>query len=121
MRHSTATIAYIVKDYDEAIKFFVENLGFELIEDTCLEHEQPGKRWIVVKPRGSSGCSLLLTKAIGDRQLSAVGNQSGGRAFLYLHTDDLWRDYDAMKANGVVFANPPRQEMYGTVAVFLDL
>jgi len=121
MRQSIATISYVVRDYDEAIKFFVEKLGFELIEDTCLEHEQSGKRWVVVKPKGSEGCSLLLAKAIGDRQLSAVGNQSGGRVFLFLHTDDFWRDHDAMKANGVVFTASPRQEMYGTVAVFLDL
>jgi len=121
MQQSIATIAYLVRDYDEAIKFFVEKIGFELVEDTCLEQEHPGKRWVVVKPKGPVGCSLLLAKAVGDRQLSAVGNQSGGRVFLFLNTDDFWHDYDAMKANGVVFAAPPRQEMYGTVVVFLDL
>ena len=121
MQQSIATIALVVMDYNEAIKFFVEKLGFELIEDTCLEEEQPGKRWVVVKPKGSAGCTLLLAKAVGDRQLSAVGNQSGGRAFLFLNTDDFWRDYDAMKANGVVFNAPPRQENYGTGAVFEDL
>ena len=121
MRQSIATIAYVVRDYDEAIKFFVEKLGFELMEDTCREHEQAGKRWVVVKPSGSAGCSLLLAKALGDQQLSAVGNQSGGRVFLFLHTDDFHRDHEAMKAKGVVFKEPPRQEVYGTVAVFLDL
>lgn len=121
MQQSIATIAYVVRDYDEAIKFFEEILGFELIENTCLEQEQPGKRWVVVKPRGSVGCSLLLAKAVGHDQLSAVGNQTGGRVFLFLHTDDFSRDYDAMKAKGVVFTSPTREESYGTVAVFLDL
>jgi len=121
MRQTIATVAYVIRDYDEAIKFFVETLGFDLIEDTLLDQEQPGKRWVVVKPKGPAGCSLLLAKAVGDLQLSAVGNQSGGRVFLFLHTDDFWRDYDAMKVKGIVFSAPPRQEVYGTVAVFLDL
>lgn len=89
MRQNIAAITYLVSDYDEAIQFFVEALGFELVEDTCLEQEQPGKRWVVVRPRGSAGCSLLLAKAVGDAQSSAVGNQSGGRVFLFLHTDDF--------------------------------
>jgi catechol 2,3-dioxygenase-like lactoylglutathione lyase family enzyme len=121
MRQTITTVAYVVRDYDEAIKFFVETLGFDLIEDTCREQEQPGKRWVVVKPKGPAGCSLLLAKAVGDLQLSTVGNQTGGRVFLFLHTDDFWRDYDAMKVKGIVFTAPPRQEVYGTVAVFLDL
>ena len=121
MRQTIATIAYVVSDYDEAIQFFVETLGFDLVEDTCLEQAQPGKRWVVVRPNGSVGSSLLLAKAVGDAQLSAVGNQSGGRVFLFLHTDDFWRDYTAMKNKGIVFTAPPRQEAYGTVAVFLDL
>ena len=121
MRQTIATVAFVVRDYDDAINFFVETLGFDLIEDTCREQEQPGKRWVVVKPKGPAGCSLLLAKAVGDLQLSAVGNQTGGRVFLFLHTDDFWRDYDAMKVKGVVFTAPPRQEVYGTVAVFLDL
>jgi catechol 2,3-dioxygenase-like lactoylglutathione lyase family enzyme len=78
MRQTVATIAYVVSDYDEAIQFFVEKLGFDLVEDTSREQEQPGKRWVVVRPKGSAGCSLLLAKAVGDAQLSAVGNQSGG-------------------------------------------
>ena len=98
MQQAIATITYVVKDYDEAIAFFVEKLGFDLIEDTNLEQEQSGKRWVVVKPKGSAGCSLLLAKAVGVNQLSAVGDQSGGRVFLFLHTDDFWRDYEAMKA-----------------------
>jgi len=121
MRQTIATITYVVEDYDEAIQFFVEKLGFDLVENSCLEAEQPGKRWVVVKPRGPAGCSLLLAKAVGDLQLSAVGNQSGGRVFLFLHTDDFWRDYQAMKAKGIVFTGPPREETYGTVSVFLDL
>jgi len=121
MQQTIAILAYVVRDYDEAIEFFVETLGFNLIEDTCLEQEQSGKRWVVVKPKGSDGCSLLLAKAVGDQQLSVVGNQSGGRVFLFLQTDDFWRDYDAMKAKGIVFTAPPRQEVYGTVAVFSDL
>ena len=121
MRQNIAAITYLVSDYDEAIQFFVEALGFELVEDTCLEQEQPVKRWVVVRPRGSAGCSLLLAKAVGDAQLSAVGNQSGGRVFLFLHTDDFWRDHTAMKDKGIVFTGPPRQEAYGIVAVFLDL
>lgn len=99
----------------------METLGFDLVEDTCQEQEQPGKRWVVVRPKGSVGCSLLLAKAVGDAQLSVVGNQSGGRVFLFLHTDDFWRDYNSMKAKGIVFTAPPRQEAYGTVAVFVDL
>ena len=121
MNQNIATITYVVRDYDEAIAFFVEKLGFDLVEDTCREHEQLGKRWVVVKPKGSAGCSLLLAKAVGDVQLSAVGSQSGGRVFLFLHTDDFRRDYEAMKARGVVFKETPRKETYGTVAVFVDL
>ena len=103
MRQTIATVTYVVRDYDEAIKFFVETLGFDLIEDACLEQEQSEKRWVVVKPKGSVGCSLLLAKAVSDLQLSAVGNQSGGRVFLFLQTDNFWRDYDAMKVKGIVF------------------
>ena len=121
MQQAIATITYVVRDYDEATEFFVEKLGFDLVEDTCLEQEQPGKRWVIVKPKGKSGCSLLLAKAVDDIQLSAVGNQSGNRVFLFLHTDDFWRDYKTMKARGVAFKETPRNETYGTVAVFVDL
>jgi catechol 2,3-dioxygenase-like lactoylglutathione lyase family enzyme len=121
MQQTIAAITYVVKDYDEAIAFFIEKLGFDLVEDTCLEQEQADKRWVVVRPRGSTGCSLLLAKAGGKKQLSAVGGQAGGRVFLFLHTDDFWRDYEAMKSRGVAFMETPRKEMYGTVAVFVDL
>jgi catechol 2,3-dioxygenase-like lactoylglutathione lyase family enzyme len=121
MKQNIAAISYVVKDYDEAIAFFVEKLGFDLMEDICLEQEQPGKRWVVVKPKGSEGCSLLLAKAVDGIQLSTVGGQSGGRVFLFLHTDDFWRDYEAMKARGIAFNEKPRKETYGTVAVFSDL
>jgi len=121
MRQTIANISYLVRDYDEAIEFFVEKLGFDLIEDTCLEQELPGKRWVVVKPKGTEGCSLLLAKAVGVTQASAVGNQSGGRVFLFLHTDDFWRDHETMKVNGISFLETPRKEAYGTVAVFEDL
>jgi len=121
MRQTIAAISYLVSDYDEAITFFVEKLGFDLVEDTCLEQEQAGKRWVVVKPKGATGSSLLLAKAVGKKQLSAVGEQTGGRVFLFLHTDDFWRDYEAMKSRGVTFMETPRKEVYGTVAVFEDL
>lgn len=121
MKQTIANISYVVNDYDEAIAFFVEKLGFDLVEDSCLEQEQPGKRWVVVKPKGTSGCSLLLAKAVGEDQLSAVGSQAGGRVFLFLHTDDFWRDYEAMRSKGVAFMETPRKEIYGTVAVFEDL
>ncbi len=121
MQQAIATITYVVRDYDEATEFFVEKLGFELVEDTCLDQEQPGKRWVIVKPKGKSGCSLLLAKAADDIQLSAVGNQSGGRVFLFLHTDDFWRDYDEMRERGVNFVREPAQQPYGWVAVFKSL
>lgn len=121
MQRAIATITYLVRDYAEAIGFFVDKLGFDLVEDTSLEPEQPGKRWVVVKPAGSSGCSLLLAKAVGTAQLAALGNQAGGRVFLFLNTDDFWRDFEAMRHKDIVFMGPPRKEVYGTVAVFEDL
>jgi catechol 2,3-dioxygenase-like lactoylglutathione lyase family enzyme len=121
MQQTIATITFVVRDYDEAITFFVEKLGFELKEDICLEQDQPGKRWVVLKPKGPAGCSLLLAKAVDENQLSVVGGQSGGRVFLFLHTDDFWRDYEVMNAKGVTFIGTPRKEAYGTVAVFVDL
>jgi catechol 2,3-dioxygenase-like lactoylglutathione lyase family enzyme len=121
MQQTIATITFVVRDYDEAITFFVEKLGFELKEDICLEQDQPGKRWVVLKPKGPAGCSLLLAKAVDENQLSVVGGQSGGRVFLFLHTDDFWRDYEVMNAKGVTFIGTPRKEVYGTVAVFVDL
>ena len=118
MKQSLVQIALVVKDYDEAIKFYTEKLNFNLLEDTQLtEH----KRWVVVQPPGNSGCCLLLARASGDEQLASVGNQTGGRVFLFLHTDDFWRDYNSMVANGIQFVRPPAEQEYGTAAVFEDL
>ena len=110
--------ALLVRDYDEAIAFYVGKLGFELIEDTKLSET---KRWVLVAPRGSRETRLLLAKADSPEQKTRIGNQTGGRVFLFLHTDDFQRDYEAYRARGVRFLEPPRQETYGTVAVFVDL
>ena len=110
-------VAVVVKDYDEAIAYYTQMLGFDLIEDTPLE----GKRWVLVAPRNSSGTCLLLAKAVTAEQQSRIGNQTGGRVFLFLHTDDFWRDYQEMQHRGVVFVREPKEEEYGTVAVFQDL
>ena len=112
-------LALVVRDYDEAIQFYVNVLGFALIEDTAIPAQD--KRWVVVAPRGSTGPRLLLARAAGDEQASRIGNQTGGRVFLFLHTDDFTRDYERMKARGVRFIEQPRQESYGDVVVFLDL
>jgi uncharacterized glyoxalase superfamily protein PhnB len=111
-------LSLVVNDYDEAIQFYTQTLNFKLIEDTPLSET---KRWVVVAPEGSTGCSLLLAKAANDEQKRSVGNQTGGRVFLFLHTDDLARDYNAMRAKGVIFVREPSTEAYGTVAVFKDL
>ena len=116
MKNSLAHLTYLVRDYDEAIEFFTKALQFELIEDT----PQDGKRWVLVRPRGSE-TSLLLAKADSPEQTAAIGNQTGGRVFLFLHTDDFQRDYSHMKAHGVEFLEEPRHEPYGIVAVFKDL
>lgn len=108
----------VVRDYDEAIKFFVEQLGFEL---KCDEELSNSKRWVVVAPAGASDGGILLAKATSDRQVNAVGNQTGGRVFLFLQTDDFERDYRNYLAKGVRFLEAPRMENYGTVAVFEDL
>jgi catechol 2,3-dioxygenase-like lactoylglutathione lyase family enzyme len=115
------TIGYVsllVRDYDEALKFFTESLGFQVLADTPLEL---GKRWILVAPPNSHGTSLLLAQASIPEQATRIGNQTGGRVFLFLHTDDFWRDYDQMKSRGIKFRESPREEPYGTVAVFEDL
>jgi catechol 2,3-dioxygenase-like lactoylglutathione lyase family enzyme len=112
-------IALVVRDYDEAIHFYVDVLGFTLIEDTAIPAQ--GKRWVVVAPRGSTGSRLLLARAIDDEQASRIGNQTGGRVFLFLQTDDFWRDFHAYKSRGVIFVREPKVESYGTVAVFRDL
>jgi catechol 2,3-dioxygenase-like lactoylglutathione lyase family enzyme len=111
-------VALVVRDYDEAIAFYTQSLGFQLIEDTDLGN---GKRWVLVGPPGSTGTDLLLARAVTPEQASRIGNQTGGRVFLFLHTDDFWRDYRAMTARGVKFIRLPSQESYGTVAVFEDL
>jgi catechol 2,3-dioxygenase-like lactoylglutathione lyase family enzyme len=117
MKQKIGAIALVVPDYDAAIAFYTGKLGFDLIEDTPLGG---GKRWVLVAPKGSSETRLLLARAEGDAQLAAIGNQTGGRVFLFLNTDDFDRDHDAMIAAGVTFLEAPRSEPYGKVAVFQD-
>jgi catechol 2,3-dioxygenase-like lactoylglutathione lyase family enzyme len=116
MRH-LSSVALLVHDYDEAIRFFTQALRFHLLED---EHRPGGKRWVRVSP-SSDGAALLLAKAATPEQERAIGNQSGGRVFMFLRTDDFGADYEHMKAHGVRFTESPRHEHYGTVVVFLDL
>ena len=118
MKQSIAHIALVVNDYDEAIEFYTQKLNFILIEDTP---QSETKRWVLVAPPGSNECSLLLAKAVGDEQRSCIGNQTGGRVFLFLRTDDFWRDYENMKAKEIIFIRDPKVEEYGTVAVFKDM
>ena len=118
MKQTLASIAIVVKDYDEAISFYTTQLEFDLIEDTILSET---KRWVLVAPKNSDGCKLLLAKAANEEQQSRIGNQTGGRVFLFLHTDNFWRDYNNYKAKGIEFVRPPSKEEYGTVAVFKDL
>ena len=113
-----AAVALVVRDYDEALAFFIDCLGFDLVEDTP---QTEGKRWVVVAPPGGAGTRLLLARAATPEQVARVGDQTGGRVFLFLHTDDFWRDYRQMQSRGVRFVEEPREEPYGTVAVFLDL
>jgi catechol 2,3-dioxygenase-like lactoylglutathione lyase family enzyme len=119
MHHSIGQIALIVRDYDAAIRFYVDALGFRLIEDRFIPEQD--KRWVVIAPQGANSGHLLLARAVGEEQSSRIGNQTGGRVFLFLHTDDFWRDYQSFKAKGVVFVREPKEESYGTVAVFQDL
>ncbi|WP_343671039.1 VOC family protein [Chitinophaga sp.] len=118
MNRRIAHITLVVKDYDDAIRFYTEKLDFQLLEDTRLSED---KRWVLVAPKGAKECGLLLAKAVNDQQLASVGNQTGGRVALFLFTDDFWRDYDTMLAKGVKFVRPPKEEPYGWVAVFEDL
>ena len=111
-------VALVVRDYDEAIAFYVDILNFRLIEDTRLSET---KRWVLVAPPGSQSTCLLLAKAASPEQESRIGNQTGGRVFLFLYTDDFWRDYRALTARNVKFIRPPAEENYGTVAVFEDI
>ena len=118
MKQHIAHIALVVNDYDEAIQFYTKKLNFILKEDTVLSET---KRWVIVSPPGSGNCSLLLAKAATEEQKTRIGNQTGGRVFLFLHTDDLQRDYKNMKEQGISFVREPAEEEYGTVAVFKDL
>lgn len=118
MEQHIANISLVVDDYDEAIQFYTQKLQFSLIEDTVLSES---KRWVLVAPPGSTGCRLLLAKASTEEQKSRVGNQTGGRVFLFLHTDDIRRDYENMIRQRIEFVRKPTQEPYGTVAVFKDL
>jgi catechol 2,3-dioxygenase-like lactoylglutathione lyase family enzyme len=119
MNQRLAHVALLVREYDEAIHFYTNVLGFDLVEDTPLT---PEKRWVLVRPKGAAeGCMLLLAKAATEEQKKFIGNQSGGRVFLFLYTDDFDRDYELYLARGVVFVRPPKVERYGTVAVFKDL
>jgi catechol 2,3-dioxygenase-like lactoylglutathione lyase family enzyme len=119
MKQSIGYVALVVQDYDEAIKFCVDTLGFRLIEDTFIEAQN--KRWVLVAPPGSTATRLLLARAVGAEQSSRIGNQTGGRVFLFLHTDDFWRAFNAFKSKGVVFVRDPQEASYGTVAGFRDL
>jgi catechol 2,3-dioxygenase-like lactoylglutathione lyase family enzyme len=118
MPQGLAHVAFLVRDYDEALVFFTESLGFRVVENSPLPANQ---RWILVAPPGSQGATLLLARAATPEQLQQVGNQAAGRVFLFLHTDDFWRDYRLMLAANVKFLESPRQEPYGTVAIFEDL
>ena len=119
MLQSIVHIALVVKDYDEAIEFYTQKLHFTLIEDTYQAEQD--KRWVVVSPPGSSGTTLLLARASKPEQEPFVGNQNGGRIFLFLGTYDFWRDYNEMLSIGIEFVRPPKEQDYGTVAVFKDL
>ena len=119
MKQSIAHVALVVRDYDEAIEFFTDKLKFSVVED--IYQAAQNKRWVVVAPPGHAGSTLLLARASTDDQEAFVGNQSGGRVFLFLSTDDFWRDYDDMTKRGIKFIRKPKTEDYGTVAVFEDL
>lgn len=118
MSQKIGYVTLLVRDYDEALAFFTQKLAFRLVEDTALAD---GKRWVLVAPPGDNECRLLLARAATHQQAACIGNQTGGRVFLFLHTDAFWRDYQRMQAAGVVFTEAPRTEAYGMVAVFEDL
>jgi catechol 2,3-dioxygenase-like lactoylglutathione lyase family enzyme len=118
MKQQIIHVALIVDDYDDAIKFYTEKLAFILIEDTPVSET---KRWVLVAPKGSEECCIVLAKGVGEEQRSRIGNQTGGRVFLFLKTDDFWSDYYRMREKGVEFMREPTTESYGTVAVFADL
>jgi catechol 2,3-dioxygenase-like lactoylglutathione lyase family enzyme len=119
MKQSIIHVALVVRDYDEAIAFFCQKLHFTLVEDTYQPEQD--KRWVVISPPGSNGTSLLLARAATPEQEAFIGRQSGGRVFLFLSTDDFWRDYNEMLSLSIKFVREPKTESYGTVAVFEDL
>jgi len=119
MKQSLGLVSLVVRDYDEAISFFVGTLGFVLVEDSVVTEQ--AKRWVVVAPPGATESRLLLARASTPEQQSRIGAQTGGRVFLFLRTDNFWRDYESYRAKGVVFVREPTDEPYGTVAVFKDL
>ena len=119
MPQSLAHVALVVRDYDEAIAVFVGELGFDLLEDTYQPEQD--KRWVVVRPSGGEGCSVLLARASNEHQSQWIGNQAGGRVFLFLRTDDFWRDYQVFIDRGIEFEREPKEADYGLVAVFKDL
>jgi catechol 2,3-dioxygenase-like lactoylglutathione lyase family enzyme len=119
MKQSLGLVSLVVRDYDEALEFFVGKLGFLLIEDSIVPEQ--AKRWVVIAPPGAMESRLLLARASTSEQESRIGMQTGGRVFLFLYTDNFWRDYERFKAQGVVFVREPKEEPYGTVAVFEDL
>lgn len=119
MTQSLGLVSIVVRDYDEAVDFYTGVLGFRLVEDTPIPAQQ--KRWVVVAPPDSTSSHLLLARAVGNEQALRVGNQTGGRVFLFLYTDDFWRDFRLFKSKGVVFVKEPKEEPFGTVAVFEDL
>lgn len=119
MIQSIVNISLVVNDYDEAIDFYTKKLKFNLIEDKYQPEQD--KRWVVVSPPGSNGTAILLARASKEEQMSFIGNQTGGRVFLFLGTDDFWRDYNDMVAKGIEFVREPQEQDYGTVAVFKDL
>jgi len=118
MKQNIANVTLVVKDYDEAIQFYTQKLGFEVLQDVQLDTD---KRWVLVAPTNSQGTALLFAKAVNERQAKSIGNQTGGRVSFFLHTNDFWRDFNNMKTMGVVFKEKPRKEDYGIVAVFEDL
>ena len=119
MNQSLGLISLLVKEYNEALDFFIGKLDFELVEDTYIPEQD--KRWVVVRPKGNSGSNLLLAKASTQEQISRIGNQTGGRVFLFLYTDNFWRDYKTFKSKEIEFIREPKQVDYGTFAVFKDL
>jgi catechol 2,3-dioxygenase-like lactoylglutathione lyase family enzyme len=118
MKQSIGHVSLLVRDYDEAIAYYTRVLGFHLVRDDAIAE---GKRWVLVVPPGAAECALLLAQAKNEEERNAIGRQAGGRVFLFLHTDDFWRDYQAFTSRGVHFCERPREEAYGTVAVFEDL